>query len=527
MNDALLTHRICQAAVRIIEEKGYDEVSMTDIALAAAIDEAELYLQFGNKQDIIRSIYQSINTDWQLQVSDISEEKLADRFERALTIKADLAMPYATILANMTNLLLNNSKIGINTARTSHIRAIGLQTINTIIDGAKDCRTLKMKMKELPQMLYLIHWGILFLSLRSGNREKTQKQIKLVAQLLNKADKLSMFLNFSPLLNSMNMLVEDLSGNEIPTDYSADRELMKIIFNHRKLIDPEKKCLDNACETCMNQHEARIHFYTSQDKPLHFILPAFPAKSPNQAKVLGPLPDLGEEIALNTLESLCKEIQSVYKPGANITICSDGRIFSELVGVTDEQVTQYVNGIKAMINRLELQHIEIVNLEDLLDGQSFSLLREQVLTTYAEPLEDLKSKLATSAELTNLFNGIHRFITDDRKMLEPNKSATQVKNESKTIALKVIQHSNAWTRFLAYVYPNAIRLSIHPYHAHNSKIGIQITKADDNWLTPWHGVILLQENNYVLVKKSKAEEIGAAIVYKDKQPYYFALIPEK
>ena len=35
-----------------------------------------------------------------------------------------------------------------------------------------------------------------------------------------------------------------------------------------------------------------------------------------------------------------------YPPGARITICSDGRVFSDLVGVCDKDVTNYGIEIK-------------------------------------------------------------------------------------------------------------------------------------------------------------------------------------
>jgi pyoverdine/dityrosine biosynthesis protein Dit1 len=44
-------------------------------------------------------------------------------------------------------------------------------------------------------------------------------------------------------------------------------------------------------------------------------------------KVTGHLPDLGEELALARLQTLCADIGAVYKPGAEITIASDGLLF--------------------------------------------------------------------------------------------------------------------------------------------------------------------------------------------------------
>src|SRR5205807_2343539 len=62
------------------------------------------------------------------------------------------------------------------------------------------------------------------------------------------------------------------------------------------------------------------------DEPVHFVLPAFPVKSPSRRKTFGPLPDLAEELALSFLQSVCDEVADVHRPGAKITICSDGRV---------------------------------------------------------------------------------------------------------------------------------------------------------------------------------------------------------
>lgn len=62
---------------------------------------------------------------------------------------------------------------------------------------------------------------------------------------------------------------------------------------------------------------------------IKMILPSFPWKSVNAVdKVTGKLPDLGEELALARLNALCKDIAEVYEPGAEVTIATDGLVFS-------------------------------------------------------------------------------------------------------------------------------------------------------------------------------------------------------
>lgn len=64
-------------------------------------------------------------------------------------------------------------------------------------------------------------------------------------------------------------------------------------------------------------------------EPVLMSLPAFPFKSPNKkTKVLGTLPDKGEEVALSHLEGLCLAIKDVYEPGANVFIVSDGLMYN-------------------------------------------------------------------------------------------------------------------------------------------------------------------------------------------------------
>lgn len=45
-------------------------------------------------------------------------------------------------------------------------------------------------------------------------------------------------------------------------------------------------------------------------------------------KVLGHLPDLGEELALRRLNTIGEDIKRVYYPGAVVNIASDGIVFN-------------------------------------------------------------------------------------------------------------------------------------------------------------------------------------------------------
>jgi pyoverdine/dityrosine biosynthesis protein Dit1/AcrR family transcriptional regulator len=518
-----LPYRICHTASLLFSSRGYNQVSLADIASETGITEAELYAHFGNKQDIILFLYQSIHADWRIGVESLNEKKLSSRIEKAFLLKLDLIAPYAPILSEMLGLLMQNSRIGVQAPYTSNIRAMGLKTMAKLVEGASDSKIIRRKITQLPSILYVLHWGILFLYIQSGSKEKAIDSVKLLLKFVDKINNYSLLLSLFPILTEASNWANRLIDSTDSPSQTATREILRIIFKNRKATEEHADCRNGHCEICMKLHEAKINFFVDQSKPIHFILPAFPAKSPNLTKVIGKMPDLGEEIALTNLQRICTEIKTVYPPGAEVTICSDGRIFSELVGVSDDDISLYVAEIKKLIDLLKLENIHIVNLEDLLTEGSFNEIRSKLLQQYAEPIEELEIRLKSNAEFKSLFNGIHRFITDDRKVQFPTLSANKVKEESKSIALKVIQHSNAWTRFLVRVFPDAFRLSIHPYPAHSEKTGIELSRTNDNWLTPWHGVIVLKQDGYVLMKRSEAESAGAKPVLKNGIVYYYEM----
>lgn len=73
----------------------------------------------------------------------------------------------------------------------------------------------------------------------------------------------------------------------------------------------------------------RVSEFVRRGAKLEFCLPAFPCKSSNQTKVFGVLPDRGEQLALEHLDSFVEAVEHVYQPGAKLWIVSDGHVFSD------------------------------------------------------------------------------------------------------------------------------------------------------------------------------------------------------
>jgi pyoverdine/dityrosine biosynthesis protein Dit1 len=300
-------------------------------------------------------------------------------------------------------------------------------------------------------------------------------------------------------------------------------QLLEIVYRQRRLIHSNDSCLHTPCALCLKMHSDKIAKMVAQGSPVTFILPAFPAKSPNLSKVLGTCPDLGEQLSLRQLNDLCLKIGKLYSPGARIIICSDGRAFSDCVGVSDEEVSNYGQEIKNILISLQLNNIDIFNLEDYFKEGDFDDIRQKLVNHYGRSIEELKLAIKTEAQTMNLFNGIHRFMYTDLKARQPDASSNQLKEQSKHLAYEVIIRSNAWSALVQEVFPETIRLSIHPQHPHSEKIGIKLMDCDNIWRTPWHGAVLDDGQNYRLMARSDIEKMPVNLVYENGRPSYYVL----
>jgi pyoverdine/dityrosine biosynthesis protein Dit1 len=310
-------------------------------------------------------------------------------------------------------------------------------------------------------------------------------------------------------------------SDTVETKLSVD--ILRRLFAHRRLLPDAGECAKEPCEQCFALHLPKVRRFVMAKEPIHLLLPSFPAKSPNDKKVLGKLPDMAEELALSFLERLHNEISEIYPPGVRITICSDGRAFSDLVGVTDNDVTSYGHEIAHLVDRLGLKSLDLFSMEDVFDTSSHDEARDQLEKHYSMPLETIHDRVQKYDHHRALFNGIQRFLFEDRIVLQSGKSRNQVRNECKDLTYQVIQRSDSWGRLITECFPMALRLSIHPQGPHSEKIGILLGEADDNWLTPWHAVAVKQGTGFKLMHRSEAEQMGGRVVESGGRPSYYEI----
>jgi len=107
-----------------------------------------------------------------------------------------------------------------------------------------------------------------------------------------------------------------------PLQLDISSQILGIIFQYalNKFDDSEHRMAAGTAKFL-----SVIDQFVMTGQRVETCLPAFPFKSANKVyKVLGSLPDKAEELALQRLNSMCTKIKQIYKPGARVTIISDG-----------------------------------------------------------------------------------------------------------------------------------------------------------------------------------------------------------
>ncbi len=309
------------------------------------------------------------------------------------------------------------------------------------------------------------------------------------------------------------------------------KRVLAELMNFRRVPAGVASCA-LGCQKCASLPLKNILAAVRKNEAITFILPAFPGKSPNPEKVLGTLPDFAERLALNFLGTLCERIKKIYRPGIKIILCSDGRVFSDVIGIKESDITAYQVEISRLIKEMGLTDISTFNLDHFYKDIHFVQMRDELMKNFGQSLDFLKLKVRNGAndsaspaeqEANRMYSGITRFLFEDAMHAGQTKSRSAVQKEARAKAYEVIRRSNAWSKLIFEHFPGAVRLSIHPQTCGSQKLGIRLV-GDESWMTPWHGVAVESKNGYVLLKRSEAEALGANLVYSSNgQPSHYQL----
>jgi len=259
---------------------------------------------------------------------------------------------------------------------------------------------------------------------------------------------------------------------------------------------------------------SKMESFTSRGAPLEFVMLGFPFKSTNiRDKVLGALPDLGEQLTLRNFASFNEDIKKVYSPGVNISIASDGYIFSDLLNVPDNTVAEY-GEISADMGAYA--PMKWFNLYDFYKG---STAREKIMQHFAPSQQKLEEDILMNPDVNFLYRGMKHFMMEELadKSFE-SKGARE--RAAKKLVREMMLRNEAWSNLVRKEFSNHIRLSMHPSVNNGYKYSFQLIKEGTH--SAWHCAIYMDSNGKAhTMHKKDAEQMGLHLITKDNRPYYF------
>ena len=277
----------------------------------------------------------------------------------------------------------------------------------------------------------------------------------------------------------------------------------------------------------------KIEKLVSNGQKIRLVGPAFPEKAPVRGKTLSDNPDMAELISLKHLNNICKEIESVYGPGAEVVIYTDGFAFADVFPDihTKEKRDNYLAKLTDMIEKNDLKNIKIVNLAGTVD-----------LNKYAESEADFRQRLRKpqtedDKNSINLYRGQIQFFTTELKMGYPEKTNSKCKKEAENISRGVARMSSALGKYISILEPDAVRISCHPKTVASDKIGIWLDENHSPGGTPWHNAAVFEldeKTNKCAASFMKAQEAkkkghklqtdheGKPSHFESKEVYHYA-----
>lgn len=525
--DRRTRRRLLESASTLLSREGLQPDLLPRAAAAAECSEERARKFFRRDEELILALYIRFAGELEEQVAELPEGRIADRFAAVMRAKFAIIEPFRDALAALTATMLDpRAEMGALNPQTEVVRLRMLGVMDAVIQGARD--RPRTGTDRLRRGLYALHLGVMLVWCqdRTPDARSAHRAVALSRTFLRWARPALRIPGSRLVLRRLDDVIRPLIAPEDDEEVEGRaEEVLRRLFRHRRL-PPEVagRCARKPCPRCLSLHLPRVRYYLRAEEPIHFVLPAFPAKSPSRRKTLGPLPDRAEELALEYLERIGDEIAALHPPGVRITICSDGHVFSDVVGVSDAEVTRYGDTLRSLIHDAGSRWIETFAMAGLYEGSDYPSMRRQLLEQYGPSLDAIKERTRRLESERALYNGIHRFISEEQADVHPERSRSQVRKACRAKAYEVIRRSRAWSRLLAECFPTALRVSIHPHDPHGERIGILLGgSGDDVWLTPWHGVALEEGGEWRFVKRYQAEEIGAVLVERDGRPSHFEL----
>ena len=508
--------RILEAATALFAEEGFEATTIKDVAARADLSVGLVCRYFPTREHLALALYGRLADELGARAVELPRGTVAKRFESLMQVRiAQVEAQRRPLTALLGKALDPESPLYVLGSATDATRAKIQGALRVVLACASDGPRKEADLTQQAQLLYTLHLGVVLATLARPNADLAKA---LVAQMGR-----ALAIARLPFVREVvgrelaSFLLDRPRGREANEERAATHAILELLFADNRVLPGVPAGLTSASEAL---HLPRVAAFVRANAPIELVLPAFPAKSPNLKKVLGALPDLAEERAIERLSELLDDITRVWPPGARLTICSDGHVFADAVGVEDDVVDAYRS---ALLSSIEDRRITWFDLATAFGDERPAALRARLMKTYAESEASLHARATQVPSLRAQLDGIHRFLYEDDVAMHPDVTKSQAKKRTRARAYEVVRRSEAWGSLVAAVFPNALRLSIHPQPDPSIKIGVNLLGVRDPWLTPWHGVAVVGRDGTRLMHRDEAERAGARVVLDRGRPSHLEI----
>ncbi|RMZ79883.1 hypothetical protein DV736_g6676, partial [Chaetothyriales sp. CBS 134916] len=349
---------------------------------------------------------------------------------------------------------------------------------------------------------------------------------------------------FEKRLADLESQIQSLSGIQAPPKSSASHGIIaRRVLDVLQAYGRHTECNNENKPNWLGREKflPRVEQYVRNQQPVRMILPSFPWKSINRIdKVTGALPDLGEALALDRLNALCLNIGEVYEHGAEVHIATDGLVFNDLVGISDDDTWEYSVALMDMAAKKGFTRIKLLRVMDFLgytEGKS-PLTKDEYLSVvdksraeldsqFGNPDKDVRQMIQTDEDTLTTYRGFIRFLETDLRyssVAAHSRSGHQYRRIVKEVAMKMMMRAESFTKIIQAKCPEYVRLSIHPSRG-TVKLSVPLLVEKHNPKsfprTPWHSSIAVALDGSYRSVHSKDVRETHDLVTKDGRPWCF------
>ncbi|GME65142.1 Monooxygenase FAD-binding protein [Neofusicoccum parvum] len=231
------------------------------------------------------------------------------------------------------------------------------------------------------------------------------------------------------------------------------------------------------------------------------------------------------------------DVEQAYEHGAELSIVSDGLVYGDLMGVSDEDSFAYGQALRNMATTKGFHHIKFLRVQDILQPvETVEISREKYLETVPSLRKELGSFLGSAFDVQHELNTnpdtqlTYRSFVDlltndmpfrrnfDQGILEDER---RYDDEVRRLAVAMVERLVAYESLLRKSFPDFIRLSIHRSTG-KEKIYIPLLPREGDFgKNPWNCSVARMANGEIRTGYRKDFSGVFDLVECDGKPYYF------